>query len=173
MPDRLAVAQTVMFDPAHAAEVASCTSCFVGYFSDYDTVSTFETLGAQYRTAMWATQATLLLYRRAGPKTAQPTASPSLADDSVRLGDNVSPSGWLRRTADNGRGTVWQTPGATGNANMVRVMEPTNQYPNGYARFYSQFGQPINLAGKSGPRAQTHIALKMDDTLQVPTVWPQ
>ncbi|WP_190812610.1 hypothetical protein [Saccharopolyspora pogona] len=43
--------------------------------------------------------------------------------------------GWEARTADNGKGTVYQDPGASGNANMVRVMDPKPGYPDGYVRF--------------------------------------
>ena len=93
-------------------------------------------------------------------------------DDLARIGDDLAPNGWVSRTADNGKGTVWQRPGATGNADMVRVMEPTDLYPNGYARFYNQHGQPLNLAGKPGPRSETHIPLQTDGSLQVPDGWP-
>lgn len=63
--------------------------------------------------------------------------------------------GWSSRVADNGKGTVWQAPGSTGNVNMLRVMEPTERYPNGYVRFYNEHSQPIGLNGKPGPRPDT------------------
>jgi hypothetical protein len=67
--------------------------------------------------------------------------------------------GWQGRTADNGKGWVWQEPGSPGNANSLRVMDPTPQYPNGYTRFYNGEGngQPLGLDGKPGPRSATHI----------------
>ncbi|WP_416563933.1 hypothetical protein [Nocardia testacea] len=90
---------------------------------------------------------------------------------------NVRPPGvpgdWVARTADNGKGVVWQKPGASGNADCVRVMEPTNRYPNGYVRFYNSGGQPINLDGKPGPNSETHIAIESDGTYPLPKGWQE
>jgi hypothetical protein len=78
---------------------------------------------------------------------------------------------WMARTADNGKGQVWQAPGATGNANMVRVMNATDRYPNGYVRFHNKYGQPIGLNGKPGSRAETHIPMNPDGTYPLPMGW--
>ncbi len=78
---------------------------------------------------------------------------------------------WTARTADNGKGTVWQAPGATGNASMVRTMNPTAQYPNGYVRFHNRHGQPIGLNGKPGSKAETHIPMNPDGTFPTPVGW--
>lgn len=62
-------------------------------------------------------------------------------------GDKVTidiPSDYVMRQADNGNGVVYQLPGSTGNANMIRIMGPTNYAPNGYSVFYNSYGQPIN-----------------------------
>jgi hypothetical protein len=67
--------------------------------------------------------------------------------------------GWVRRAADNGNGQAWQEPGATGNANSVRVMDPNSQYPNGYVRFYNEYGQPIGLDGKRGAARRLRLRL--------------
>jgi RHS repeat-associated protein len=104
--------------------------------------------------------------------TNRATRAASEVDQLLRLGDNIAPSGWSRRIADNGQGTVWQRPGAIGNADMLRIMEPTDRYPNGYARFYNQHGQPLNLAGKPASRSETHIPLLPDGSLQTPVGWP-
>ncbi|MCD9872099.1 WXG100-like domain-containing protein [Streptomyces guryensis] len=67
------------------------------------------------------------------------------------------PEGWEPRVADNGKGVVFQRPGAEGNADMIRVMDPTPRYPNGYIRAYNEYGQPVDAAGKPGSKAATHI----------------
>lgn len=41
-------------------------------------------------------------------------------------------------------------PGDSGNADMMGVMDPTSQHPNGYLRFYGEYGQPSGLHGKPG-----------------------
>jgi RHS repeat-associated protein len=79
--------------------------------------------------------------------------------------------GWSSRLADNGKGTVWQAPTSTGNAKTVRVMEPTERYPNGYVRFFNEHGQPIGLNGKPGPRSDTHIPRNPDGTYDLPEGW--
>jgi hypothetical protein len=69
------------------------------------------------------------------------------------------PEGWAARVADNGKGIVFQRPGATGNADMIRVMDPTPSYADGYIRVYNSSGQPVDVFGKPGPNSTTHIPL--------------
>ncbi|MFJ9854995.1 polymorphic toxin-type HINT domain-containing protein [Streptomyces sp. NPDC101150] len=78
---------------------------------------------------------------------------------------------WVARAADNGKGSVWQKPGATGNADMLRVMNPTGRYPDGYVRFTNKHGQPIGLDGKPGSKADTHIPMNPDGTYPLPVGW--
>lgn len=78
---------------------------------------------------------------------------------------------WDSRTADNGKGTVYQRPGATGNADSVRVMEPNPKYSHGYVRFYNEHGQPVDLNGKPGPRPDTHIPRNPDGSYPIPEGW--
>ena len=73
-------------------------------------------------------------------------------------------------TADSGTGIVYQRPGATGNADMIRIMDPTPQYPSGYVRYYNQHGQPLDVFGNPGSRATTHIPLDYEGPIPV---WPQ
>ena len=72
--------------------------------------------------------------------------------------------------ADNGKGLVFQRGGATGNADMIRIMEPTAKYQNGYARVYNAHGQSVDVLGKPGSASTTHIP--QDYVGQWPG-WPQ
>jgi RHS repeat-associated protein len=79
------------------------------------------------------------------------------------------PEGWVGRTADNGQGIVFQEPGAVGNADSIRIMDPTAQYSDGYVRYYNDQGQPLDVNGKPGPPSATHIS----QTYQGPwSGWP-
>lgn len=55
-------------------------------------------------------------------------------------------------------GSCTQRPGAPGNAVSIRIMEPTEQYPNGYFRYYNSEGrgQPLDVNGKPGSPGATH-----------------
>jgi hypothetical protein len=105
--------------------------------------------------------------------TAASTVATNALDDV--LGAITRPAGvaddWIPEVAASGRGTVWRAPGSTGNAGTVRIMEPTAQYPTGYARFYNEYGQPIGLNGRPGPNSVTHIPLNVDGTYQLPKGW--
>ena len=90
---------------------------------------------------------------------------------TTRSGTTVAiPEGWLARTADNGKGIVYQRPGVTGNADMIRIMDPTTRYPSGYVRYYNQHGRPLDVLGKPGPRDATHIPLDYQGPIPG---WPQ
>jgi hypothetical protein len=80
------------------------------------------------------------------------------------------PSGWTARIADNGKGVVFQRPAAIGNADMIRVMDATEKYPYGYVRIYNSTGQPVDISGKPGPPASTHISI--DEGYRW-TFWPE
>lgn len=71
----------------------------------------------------------------------------------------VVPAGWTCRLAVNGKGAVYQRPGALGNADSIRIMEPTGSYPHGYVRIYNARGQPVDLQGRPGGRSATHLPL--------------
>jgi hypothetical protein len=38
-------------------------------------------------------------------------------------------------------------------------MDPTLDYPQGYLRYYNEYGQPLDINGKTGPESATHIPL--------------
>jgi len=69
------------------------------------------------------------------------------------------PADWIGRVADNGQGMIYQQPGASGNANSIRIMDPNAQNPNGYIRYYNELGQPLTVDGSPGNRSKTHIPL--------------
>lgn len=66
------------------------------------------------------------------------------------------PAGYVPREADNGAGIVYQAPGAPGNVGSIRIMEPTDDYTNGYFRYYNSEGpgQPVGINGKPGRRSR-------------------
>ncbi|MGA5299545.1 putative T7SS-secreted protein [Nucisporomicrobium flavum] len=97
-------------------------------------------------------------------------ASEGAADSTAGNPAGVK-DGWSSRPADNGQGTVYQRPGAEKNADMVRKMDPTPQYPNGYVRFYNSHGQPVGLDGKPGPNSATHIPIEADGSYPLPQGW--
>ncbi|MPZ64198.1 MAG: hypothetical protein GEU83_01275 [Pseudonocardiaceae bacterium] len=80
------------------------------------------------------------------------------------------PGSWPSRPADNGRGIVYQRPGATGNRDSIRIMEPTPDYPNGYYVYYDHSNQPLDVNGKPGSKDATHIS---EDYKGVIKSWPE
>jgi hypothetical protein len=79
------------------------------------------------------------------------------------------PQDWVGRVADNRAGIVYQRPGAMGSADMLRIMAPTPQYPQGYVRYYNNRGQPLDPFGKPGDRTSTHISLDYEGPI---SGWP-
>lgn len=67
------------------------------------------------------------------------------------------PDNFVARVADNGQGLVYQEAGAVDNANMVRIMDPTARYPQGYMVYYNSNNQALDAAGNIASRA-THPA---------------
>jgi hypothetical protein len=70
------------------------------------------------------------------------------------------PKGFVGRQADNGKGVVFRKSGSVGDANSVRIMDPTSRYPDGYVVYYNESGQPLNRLGKpQGTQADLHHSL--------------
>lgn len=70
------------------------------------------------------------------------------------------PPRYTANVAENGKGIVYRPIGSTGNASTIRIMDPTERYPKGYARIYNKYGQPINPStGKPDSDEKTHIGL--------------
>ena len=102
------------------------------------------------------------------------------AEEIATAGDDLAhlvgrPAGtkpdWIPRSAENGKGLVFQRPGATGNADMFRIADPTEQAPNGYVRFYNKHGQPMGLDGKPGSRDSSHFPIGPDGAYPLPEGW--
>jgi hypothetical protein len=82
------------------------------------------------------------------------------------------PGHWTARTADNGRGIVYQRPGSVGDADSIRIMEPTKRYPEGHLVRYDRHGHPIDAAG-GVPKTTEDWHIPLDKQLMDPLNWPQ
>ena len=96
--------------------------------------------------------------------------------DSMR--PDTAGANWKGRVADSGRGDVWQEPDKVGgtngshrDANSIRIMDPTSDYPHGYVRYCNEWGQALDVNGKPGSRATTHFPIKEDGTYERPKGW--
>lgn len=85
---------------------------------------------------------------------------------------------WKGRVSDNEKGEVWQDPDFVGvkvngneDVNSMRVMDPTERYPNGYLRFYNKQGQPIDIDGRPTGKDPTHLPIREDGTFDIPRGW--
>jgi RHS repeat-associated protein len=68
------------------------------------------------------------------------------------------PSDYKVTPANNGNGWNYQPPGSEGNANLIRIMGPTDYAPNGYAVFYNSAGQPFDPnTGRTLSKAVWHF----------------
>jgi RHS repeat-associated protein len=67
------------------------------------------------------------------------------------------PEGWTSEPSRTNKGIIFRPPGSEGDANTIRIMEPTTQNPNGYVVIYNSRDQPVDYNLKPGGRAVTHI----------------
>src|SRR5699024_10882068 len=61
---------------------------------------------------------------------------------TINIPDNYVPS-----IADNGKGINFRPKNPVTNhtnSGLIRIMEPTSDYPKGYVRFYNDNGQPMD-----------------------------
>jgi hypothetical protein len=104
------------------------------------------------------------------PLAAGALAPGSTADAARAAADGAGfkiPSDYVARPADKGKGWVFSPPGAEGDSNAIRVMEPTSIYSDGYVRTYNVQGYPTDAQGKQiGSKgvgqAETHFPLPKD-----------
>ncbi len=82
----------------------------------------------------------------------------------------VVPEGWVGRTADNGKGIVYQRPGATRNSDSIRIMEPNARNPDGYVVYYNSSNQALNVDGNTARKSTWHTPLTYEGPLPK---WPE
>lgn len=117
-----------------------------------------------------------IIQHASGDDHVEPIQPSNSGGDSTPLEPTRPPGaqeGWSSRPANNGKGTVWQRPGADGNADQVRIMDPgaDPRYPDGYVRFYNQYGQAVGLDGKPASIPESHIPRNPDGTYPLPKGW--
>ena len=83
------------------------------------------------------------------------SATDALKSKAIFVGNEAGkvvpvPKGFTARRADNDAGIVFQKAGSTGNDDMVRIMDPTDRYPEGYVVFYDHGGRPLDALGNPG-----------------------
>jgi hypothetical protein len=73
--------------------------------------------------------------------------------DPFLLWKSDDPEGWTSEPSRTNKGIIFRPPGSEGDANTIRIMEPTSRYPNGYVVIYNSEGQPVdyNLKSHTGP----------------------
>lgn len=63
-------------------------------------------------------------------------------------GTNIPiPRGFQAGNTYNGTGIAFQKPGSSGNANLIRIMDPGTRYPSGYMVYYNSGGRPLDVMG--------------------------
>ncbi|GIM58147.1 hypothetical protein CKY20_08815 [Capnocytophaga canis] len=83
----------------------------------------------------------------------------------VKVTINI-PDDYVVSVSDNGKGLNFRPKipiGEHKNAGLIRIMNPTKDYPKGYAVFHNKYGQPMknpNIDTKQGTRSETHFAFE-------------
>ena len=87
-----------------------------------------------------------------GPKPAKNWIAPTNKPQAPKIPDD-----WVSSSSNKGNGTIWRMPNTSGDTNTIRVMKPTEQYPNGYWR-QTASDDPKQFIDPSTGRISTNLS---------------
>ena len=74
---------------------------------------------------------------------------------------------WASRVAKSGNDIVFQKPGSTDNADVIRFMDPTSKCPKAHVRAHIQYGQPATCMVSPAQKQRRTLRATMQGRSQV------